>query len=135
MKNLFFYLAVNFAVLLNIASAAPLNAPTNYWAGYVYVSPATNAGDTGIATNTAYIAIPVASLTDCTTNQAATDVRPVVYGLLQAFYTNREALTSTNRTQSTAGRAANYTTSGTNVIEAVTHSIQSTRTIGTASFP
>jgi hypothetical protein len=118
-----------------IGALAADNAPTNYFSGYRFVGAATNAGDTGLATNTPYIAVPVASLTGLTTNQAAGggDVRAVVYGFAQAFYTAREA--STNQTPTAITRATSYAVNGTNIEETVTHVLRSVRTIGSATFP
>ena len=119
-----------------VAVRAADNVPTNYFAGYVYVS-ATNAGtvEAGMVTNTSYVCIPLATLTDLTAVQASAstgDVRAVVYGFAQAFYA--AAAASTNASQTPIARTPSYAASGSNIIETVVHTIRSLRTIGTASF-
>jgi hypothetical protein len=128
------------ALFTAVQAFAADNVPTNYFAGYKYVSPslATNTvTDLGLATNVAYVCIPVTTLTDLTTGQASAstgDVRAVVYGFNQAFYATRAA--STNATQTTAVRGVGYDGSDpTNVLEKTTHNVTTTRKIGTATLP
>ena len=119
------------AILTAIATLASLpasgadNATTNYFAGAVTVlATCTNAGDTGLATNTAYLAVPLAALTGVTTGNTA-DVRAVMYGFAQGYYVAWTA--STNQADSRVTRAARYAASGTNVSETITHSLRTER--------
>jgi hypothetical protein len=125
-----------FAVLLACASLAGDNVITNYFPGYVYVpNTFTNAGSTGLTVSNAYLCIP-ASLLSVTATEAATatgDVRAVVYGFNQRFYTAREA--KTNQTVTTITRGTTYAASGTNVNETVTHIIRTVRQFGSATLP
>ena len=129
--------AIAAAILIMTGAAhAADNVITNYFDYKFIPASYTNAGDTGLSTGTAYCVFSVNGLTDLTTNTAAEadgDVRALVYGLLQTFWAAREA--STNQTQTTIGRGAAYESSGTNVTETIIHSVKSTRTIGTATFP
>jgi len=128
------------AILAGIAYGAAHaadNATTNYFAGYKYVAAAQDTNtvaDIGLATNTAYCCIPLATLAELTAGQAATtgDVRAVVYAIAQAFYVSYTA--STNKTPTTITRATTYDSTGTNIDERATHVIRSTRRVGSATF-
>lgn len=130
--------AMAFCVACCLASVAVAgdNTITNCFPGYVYVPASmTNAGDTGLTVSNAYLCIP-ASLLSITATEAATatgDVRAVVYGFNQRFYTAREA--ATNKTATTITRATAYAQSGTNVHETVTHIIRTVRQFGSATLP
>lgn len=126
-------------LLCGTAARAADNVPTNYFAGYQFVAPAlaTNTvTDMGIATNVAYVLLPVTTLTDLTTNQAAEatgDIRAIIYGILQAFYVSYTA--STNKTPSSIDRSTAYASDGTNTTETTVHSVRSARTVGSSTFP
>jgi hypothetical protein len=114
------------------------NVTTNYYTGYKYVAAAEGTNtvdDIGLATNTAYVCFPLATLTGLSETQAASttgDVRAVVFYLLETFNTSRAA--STNATATTIDRAAAYTTIGSNITESVVHSVKSQRTISAGTF-
>jgi hypothetical protein len=72
---------------------------TNYVAGYVGVSAtSTNAGDTGLATNTAYLAFPLsafsANLSTARMCTATGSFSQVVFALTQGFYSQLAAATN-----------------------------------------
>jgi hypothetical protein len=123
-------------ILTGAAARAGDNVISNYYPGYVYVpATCTNAGTTGLTVSNAYLCIP-ATLLDVTATEAATatgDVRAVVYGFNQQFYTARQA--SSNQTVTTITRGAAYAASGTNVLETVTHIIRTIRQFGAAALP
>jgi hypothetical protein len=126
------------AALLATQARAADNVTTNYFPGYTYVAAAEGTNtveDIGLATNTAYVCFPLATLTGLTETQASSatgDVRAVVFSFLQTFYTARAA--STNATPTTITRAEAYTASGTNIIESIVHSVKSLRTISAGAF-
>jgi len=128
------------AALILIAGAALAadNVPTNYFAGYVYVGGASNAGDTGLATATPYACFPVSVLVDLATNQAegATgDIRALMYGIAQRFYLSYTNAPSTNRTQSTIGMTTSYRVSGTNAYWQAQHVLTTEKLFGAATLP
>jgi len=138
MKKIALTIAV--AVCVVSSSLAADNATTNYLAGYRYVAAAAATNtvtDIGLATNTAYVCIPVASLTDCTEAKASTttnsDVRAVIYGIAQTYFLAYDA--STNKTPSAITRAVDYSASGTNTQEAITHVLRTYRILGAGSLP
>ena len=132
------------AILLALAALAPCaiagtnDVITNYFAGYVYVpASTTNAGSTGLTVSNAYLCFP-ASLFSITATQAATatgDVRAVMYSLGQEYYDSREALAAANQSASTIARDTRYTTSGTGVLETVTHVLKTIRQLSSPAYP
>jgi hypothetical protein len=113
------------AMILPMTARAADNVTSNYFSSVVVVPAAsTNAGDTGLSTNTAYFAVPLASLTGVTTGNVS-DVRAVMYGVAQTYYTAYSA--STNKADSRISRNARYAAAGTNVVETITHSLVTER--------
>ena len=124
-------------LLLSLPALGADNVPTNYLPGYVYCT-ATNAGavEIGLVTNTAYVAIPLASFAELTAGQANAstgDVRAVVFGFTRCFYTNYTA--NTNKTPTTISQSSAFSESSGNVTERITHVIQSLRAVGSSVFP
>jgi hypothetical protein len=121
-----------------VAGRAADEVITNYFAGYVFVpATSTNSGTTGLTVSNAYLCFPLSILSaNVSTSQAATaagDVRAVMYALNQEFYASRSL--STNKSASVIARAADYTTSGTNVLETVTHVLKTIRQLTAAALP
>jgi hypothetical protein len=83
--------------------AAPITVITNYFAGYVFVTNGwTTAEDSGLSTNTAYVAIPLASLPALTASAAVadgtnSDIRILLYAINDQAYTAYSALDDTNK--------------------------------------
>jgi len=84
-----------------VAHAEVNVAITNWIPNYQYIAAgSTNVGTTGIATNTAYICIPVTNMPSLTTNQAdeaAGDFRALVYGVNEYFLILYQEAPSSNR--------------------------------------
>lgn len=126
------------AVLLATAPAfAGAHAITNYYSGYKYVPASTNAGSTGLATNTAYVCIPLATLSQMTAAQASStgatsDVRALLYAIGEEY---NDGYDSTVANTTTIDRKTTYTTSGATVTEYVTHILQARRTVGSYTWP
>ncbi len=119
------------AILATLAHGAD-NATSNYLGAVVYIPAAfTNAGDTGLTVETAYLAIPASGLGVTSNNY--TDIRAVMYQAVQAYYTAYVA--STNPSPSTVTRSPYYAASGTNVLETVIHTLKTVRQYGEATLP
>ena len=131
-------LAIILALTLPAVALAGNNVITNYFAGYKYVPGTfTNAGDTGLSTNDAYLCFPLSILSaNVSATQAAHatgDVRAVVYAIAQEFYESRAV--TTNPTATTITRGETYAASGSNVNETVTHILKTLRRFGSSTLP
>jgi len=92
---------VSIALVAGAACAVDLTI-TNFISGYKLVPSTTaDAGDTGLATGTAYAAIPMSFMTTITTGDvphtASGDYRQLLYAFMKACYVKYESIASTNR--------------------------------------
>jgi len=114
---------------LGLSARGADNVTSNYFANTVTVlATSTNMGDTGLTLSVDYLAVPLTSLSGVTTGNTA-DVRAVLYGIAQTYYTAWSA--STNQSATSVSRSARYAASDSNVTETVTHSIRTERTAST----
>jgi hypothetical protein len=122
------------------ARAADMSV-TNFISGYRLVpSTAADAGDTTLATGTAYAAFPLAALPAVTEAQAGatnatSDIRALAYALADAIYNAIAAKDSTNQpTQFTAQKGVSTTVSGTNVTVSISHQFNTKTTMGAGTL-
>jgi hypothetical protein len=102
MKKALLAVGVGVAALVGIAGAVDVTVTNYLGTGYVMVSATcTNAGETGLATNTAYACIPLSVLSGTTELNAGTsetgDVRQVTVAFLERIYSRQQELATTNR--------------------------------------
>ena len=107
-----------------VVHAGPSTAITNYFPSYVSVGADgtfPNIGTTGLTTGKVYACFCLDDFSSIATNEvsdtnATSDVREILYGIDDVFYTAVQILTSTNRpTQYTVKKSA-ATTGTTNII-------------------
>ena len=114
---------------LGLSARGADNVTSNYFANTVTVlATSTNMGDTGLTLSVDYLAVPLTSLSGVTTGDTA-DVRAVLYGIAQTYYTAWSA--STNQSSSTIARTTRYEATSSNVTETVAHALRTVRTAST----
>jgi hypothetical protein len=129
-------MAVGFGLMFARLASAD-TAPGTYFEGYVYVGASTNAGNTGLATNTPYLCFPLATLTNIvqagglTAANAATngDVRAIMYSLVNAYW---YGLTLSALENSTCSKTNVLTSDGYSATEWVTHTFRTKRIVLTS---
>jgi hypothetical protein len=121
------------AGLASLALAAPVTTVTNYFPAYVLVQGTnTDVGTTGLATGTVYVCFAASDLAGVnTTNGAAggagSDVRPLMYAIVDRAYLSYTALASTNRPAQMTVSRGQEATSATNLT--VQHLLKTTRVL------
>ena len=135
------------AILAAVAVAIPARADpilviTNYLPGYVAVtSDWSTVENSGLAAGTAYVCIPLASLTNttpaqmltaanCVATGAASDIRALLFAVNDTAYTAYAAMASTN--QPANATLTRVSTSSSTTSYQTTHTLKTKLTLSTA---
>lgn len=126
------------ALAAGIARADAITVITNYFPGYVAVTSGwETVENSGLSTNTAYVCIPLATLSALSATQAEasstnSDVRALMYAINDQMYTAYAATASTNRPANAEVAKASAIYSATELL--VQHTLKTRLTLVTTSI-